>query len=856
MSLSYHLARYRWLREYYRHAHLKVVLAGSPLRDRDGITFGYLEEVRLQEGRLYLRGWTLAEQITLRLGDMHVLRNPSEEREDVAQALGCDKQVGFQASLPFCDAPLLIELLQNGQKISIQHNLQAARFLAQAERRLSRRFLRDVLPLVPMIFAGLWRDDPSLPRKVKAALGLGNSPVNALLDPVFLTTAPAAGSATESSDFVVAETHEAQTASACVILPVYNAFELLPETLQRLEDHTDLPCDIFIIEDASSDPRVRPFLRDWAARDHGHLQVTILENDHNLGFIGAVNRGFEQALSLSGGPVVLLNSDAMVPTGWCSRLLDPLADPKIASATPLSNDAEIFGAPILCQQTALVPGQADHIDSVLRQMIVVDAPKVEVPTGVGFCMALSRDWLKRLGGFDTIFGRGYGEEVDWCRRVAAAGGQHVAVPNLFVEHRGGASFGAEKLALVQAHNAIITTRYPDYDRMVQDFIHSDPLITPRLMAALAWADSLPDVTEVPVYIAHSMGGGAEHYLQAQVQTAPVSLVLRFGGASRCRIEFACSAGRVIAATEDLGLVARLLEPISKRRIIYSCAVGDPDLITLAGFLAQLAQSAPLDLLFHDYLPLSPSYTLLGTDGLYRGVPEPTSLDSAHHYRSVTGQELTLADWRGLWGDVAIKAERLIAFSPASARIIAAAYPNLRDQIHIQPHELLQAIPRLDMPDSPRKVIGVLGAIGPQKGANVVSALSEAVAGRSDLGLALIGRIAPGYPLGPHVPLHGAYVIEDIPMLAARYGITHWLIPSIWPETFSYTVHECLATGLPTLAFDLGAQGDAVRAAANGIVLPWQTREGAPDMLAQIVLGALSEARPDRERPTAQAGSVV
>jgi len=29
------------------------------------------------------------------------------------------------------------------------------------------------------------------------------------------------------------------------------------------------------------------------------------------------------------------------------------------------------------------------------------------------------------------------------------------------------------------------------------------------------------------------------------------------------------------------------------------------------------------------------------------------------------------------------------------------------------------------------------------------------------------------------------------------------------------VHECLATGLPTLAFDLGAQGDAVQEAANG-----------------------------------------
>mgnify|MGYP003637598794 FL=1 len=63
--------------------------------------------------------------------------------------------------------------------------------------------------------------------------------------------------------------------------------------------------------------------------------------------------------------------------------------------------------------------------------------------------------------------------------------------------------------------------------------------------------------------------------------------------------------------------------------------------------------------------------------------------------------------------------------------------------------------------------------------------------------------------------HGPYDVSEIPDLVARYGITCWLVPSIWPETFSFTTHEALATGLPTFAFDLGAQGDAVRNAANG-----------------------------------------
>lgn len=42
--------------------------------------------------------------------------------------------------------------------------------------------------------------------------------------------------------------------------------------------------------------------------------------------------------------------------------------------------------------------------------------------------------------------------------------------------------------------------------------------------------------------------------------------------------------------------------------------------------------------------------------------------------------------------------------------------------------------------------------------------------------------------------------------------------SIWPETYSYTTHEMLATGLPVVSFSLGAQGDTVASHRNGIIV--------------------------------------
>lgn len=822
------LNRYRMLRMMYADAHLEWTLPGRTLTDRAGKRLGYLEDLRLHQGRVYLRGWAMATRVGIRLGETQVWTTPNERRDDVTRAFGYDGEVGFRASLPQDGGALVIELCtHDGSVVEIRHDLRIARSARRARWRLRRHFLRDTLPLVPTILRGLAARDPDLPRQVKAALRLGPRDGGLVLDPAFL------------SDGSARDPEAAPAGGITIIMPVYNAFDLLPEALGRVAAHTDLPFRLILVEDASPDDRVRPWLRDWVAAQGSAARIDLVENEANLGFIGSVNRAFDMALSApSDGPIVLLNSDAMVPDGWASRLVAPLADPSVASATPLSNDAEIFTAPVICAPMPLSPGQPDTMDAALRALIDPAAPEVAAPTGVGFCMAIGRLWLERLGGFDPSFGRGYGEEVDWCRRAVAQGARHVAVPSLFVEHRGGSSFGPEKQVLLRRNGAILSQRYPDFDQSVQGFIRSDPLVTPRLVASLAWCDGLPDAAEVPVYIGHSMGGGAEKFLQDRVARDTASVVLRFGGPLRCRIEVTTPAGRVAANTDDLGLVVRLVGRVARRRIVYSCAVGDPDLADLPGFLNRLASGAPLEILMHDYLPLSPSYTLLDHDGVYRGVPAAGNTDAAHRYRRRTGAVMSLADWRAGWGPLLARADRVTVFSESSARIVAEAYPQAASRILVRPHAILHPVPRLDPPPKGPIVIGALGAIGPQKGAAVLSALSQALQSEAGLSMALIGRIAPGFPLVRGVPVHGTYAIEDLPHLAARYRITHWLIPSVWPETFSYTVHECLATGLPVMAFDLGAQGDAVRAAPNGVLLPWTDANRDPGHSARAIVAAV------------------
>ncbi len=66
----------------------------------------------------------------------------------------------------------------------------------------------------------------------------------------------------------------------------------------------------------------------------------------------------------------------------------------------------------------------------------------EVITGVGFCMYVTRRALDRCGPFDEdTFGRGYGEEVDFCLRASRLGLRHLVEDSTYVHHHGGVSFG-------------------------------------------------------------------------------------------------------------------------------------------------------------------------------------------------------------------------------------------------------------------------------------------------------------------------------------------------------------------------------------------------------------------------------
>jgi len=255
-----------------------------------------------------------------------------------------------------------------------------------------------------------------------------------------------------------------------ILIPVFNAFERTVDCLESVR-HTAGQAQVTVIDDASDDARVWSWLRDWEASSRFH---TLLRHERNLGFVATANRG----LSASRSDVVMLNSDTVVTSGWLDALGRCLAsDPNIATATPWSNNGEIVSIPEFCKANP-PPDDPEAVAAAARHSKSPGYP--DLPTAVGFCMAISRAAIRRIGLFDAAtFGRGYGEENDFSLRAATAGMRNVLCDDAFVVHIGGQSFGPTGLKPDDAAMERLLGKHPAYLDRISAWIAADPLADRR-----------------------------------------------------------------------------------------------------------------------------------------------------------------------------------------------------------------------------------------------------------------------------------------------------------------------------------------------------------------------------------------
>ena len=257
-----------------------------------------------------------------------------------------------------------------------------------------------------------------------------------------------------------------------IIIPVYNGFEYLEPLLNSVIKNTSLTYRLLICDDKSPDERVLPLLYSFKER-YSDIDINIFENEKNLGFIKTVNK----LVKYTNNHFVLLNTDTEVPPFWIERLMYPIFGMKnIASTTPFTNAGTICSFPNYLEDNPIFENMnVEELDSYF-QYVNFEKTFIEIPTGVGFCMGVNKDLVNKIDMFDEIFGKGYGEENDWCQRAIKEGYKNIHIPNLFVYHKHGGSFPSEeKQRLISQNLGILNKKHPNYDEEIQKLIQKNQL---------------------------------------------------------------------------------------------------------------------------------------------------------------------------------------------------------------------------------------------------------------------------------------------------------------------------------------------------------------------------------------------
>ena len=254
-----------------------------------------------------------------------------------------------------------------------------------------------------------------------------------------------------------------------IIIPIYNAYDDLTKCIDSVKKWTDLDKNrLILIDDCSPDERIKPYLKSIEDKN-----IKVIFNEKNQGFSGNINLGMSQS---DENDVLLLNSDTVVTKKWLDKIVEcAYSDVSIATVTPLSNNATLCSVPNFCEENTIPEGFT--IDSFAELIETISLNMMpEIPVAHGFCMFVKREVIRKIGMFDAeTFGRGYGEENDFCHRAEQIGYHHVMCDNTFIFHSGTSSFlSEEKKRYIEEHDKILKERYPYQIQKVAEHCRDNP----------------------------------------------------------------------------------------------------------------------------------------------------------------------------------------------------------------------------------------------------------------------------------------------------------------------------------------------------------------------------------------------
>ena len=587
-----------------------------------------------------------------------------------------------------------------------------------------------------------------------------------------------------------------------VIIPVYGGFEHTRRCLKSvLASVREDNINFIVIDDSSPDARIKEYLEYLSKCG----SITLLTNKRNMGFVQTVNRGMQLNIEHD---VILLNSDTEVAGDWVARLRKcAYRDSSIGTVTPFSNNAETCSFPRLCHVNDLLGnlGVAE-IDSVFSQLDEYEP--IDIPSAIGFCMYIKRNCLTEIGYFDAgTFGKGYGEENDFCMRALHNDWRNVLCPYVFVFHEGGVSFGSEKKERMDRVMAIMDDLHPHYHAMVSEHIQLNPARIIRLHAML----NLLRLSKNPrvLHITHNLGGGTHKHVVELAESLSFTIlsIKAMPDYDENIILFLNGEDRDMAITfssKETESLSRFIEFIGISSIhihqIYKIPIWFVDLVQ--------SFEIPFDLTLHDYYYINANPTLTDEEGVF--TCNEATRDALCNIPYPIPGDVPPRIWRKNQRTLLENAQRAFVPSAYTKSIFYGYFPNANYVLAHHPERKTEGIyPDVFIPEirsEERIRIIVLGSLSKEKGADVLEHV--ALGSSIECEFHLVG--CSYRPIDDIVVDHGPYTEDQLDGIIERINPHAIWFPAKWPETYSYTLSEAMRNGRAVIVPDIGAFPERVR----------------------------------------------
>lgn len=616
-----------------------------------------------------------------------------------------------------------------------------------------------------------------------------------------------------------------------IIIPIYNAFEMTVQCINSILENTEKGSyRLILINDKSTDTRINDYIKQFDGDENGNI---VINNETNLGFVKSANIG----MKISENDVILLNSDTVVTDNWLKKMKAcAYRDTTIATVTPLTNNGTICSVPEFCCDNE-IPDNFDlkeYSDMIERISL---REYSEIPTAVGFCMFIKRSVINEIGYFDEVlFGKGYGEENDFCYRASEHGYKHVVCDDTFIYHKGSMSFGGEKDQLISKHIEILDRKYKAMRQKTIRFIQQNPLhnIQENIKLHIKLKNNKKNILYLLHYdfkngASNNVGGTQFHVrdLVKNIDRYNKYVLSRDNEYLLLTIYLDNEVVNFKFLIDENFDVTRF-RSVKYRQIINNILISfNIDLIhvhhtidhTFDIFYAAEELNIPICMTLHDYYHICPTINLLNHELQYcHGIINNDVCTQCLNKKLGYGSNI-LDKWQKEVKKIFEICDAIFVPNSSVKDIYLKHYSNIKVKVIEHGVDKLEKIPKTN--PNGKFNVAFIGGLAPYKGSILAH---DMILKNKDRNIKwhIFGIIGDQLLLNINrkdLYRHGIYDRSEIYSLLNEYNIDLVCILSIWPETYCYTLTEAWQAGMPVLVTEIGALGERVKNTGAGWTVP-------------------------------------